>query len=217
MRITFACPDCAAAGAVDAAFAGKGVRCKHCGCRFAVPVPGQVESDVYALDESIGETGGPAASDTDLGSAFVPSRGDEANTTAAAPKPKRAARKPSTGAASRRNADSVPRPWLMWSGVAVVLILAAIALFAPQGMLISGGVMTLLGCLMVLAGYAAGAYGAFCEDLLYGILYLLIPLYTGYYIVTRWDDLWAWFTCSTAGVLLILLGVWLLETGGAGA
>jgi len=30
-----------------------------------------------------------------------------------------------------------------------------------------------------------GAYGAFSEDVIYGILYVVIPLYTGYYIVTR--------------------------------
>ena len=56
-----------------------------------------------------------------------------------------------------------------------------------------------VGGLLVPVGYFAGAYGAFCEDVLYGFLYLAIPLYAGYYLVTRWEDLWIWLTCSTRG------------------
>jgi hypothetical protein len=68
-----------------------------------------------------------------------------------------------------------------------------------------------------LLGYAAGAYGAFCEDFLYGFLYLVIPLYTAYYLVTRWEDLWRWFACSTTGVGLVLFGTQLLRWSGVGA
>ena len=74
---------------------------------------------------------------------------------------------------------------------------AAIAWFAPGGMTIVGSLLMALGSAMVLLGYAVGAYGAFCEEFLYGLLYLLVPLYTAYYLVTRWDDLWIWFSCST--------------------
>ena len=34
--------------------------------------------------------------------------------------------------------------------------------------------------------------------------------------VTRWDDLWPWFACSTAGVALISLGTEMLRWGGVG-
>src|SRR4051812_49600395 len=44
------------------------------------------------------------------------------------------------------------------------------------------------GSLMMLGGYCVGLYAAFQEDSLYGCLYLIIPLYTAYYIITRWDD-----------------------------
>ncbi len=70
---------------------------------------------------------------------------------------------------------------------------------------------------MVLVGFGAGAYGAFSEDFLYGVLYLVIPLYTAYYLVTRWDDLWVWFACSTAGVALVLLGTEMVRWAGVGA
>ena len=42
----------------------------------------------------------------------------------------------------------------------------------------------------------------------------MIPLYTAYYMVTRWDDLWVWFACSTAGVALVLLGTEMVRWGG---
>jgi hypothetical protein len=74
-----------------------------------------------------------------------------------------------------------------------------------------------IGSGMLLTGFFVGAYGAFCEDLLYGLLYLLIPLYTAYYIVTRWDDLWVWGTCSTTGVGLIIFGTELARWSGLGA
>ena len=67
---------------------------------------------------------------------------------------------------------------------------------------------------MILVGYGAGAYGAFSEDFLYGVLYLVLPLYNAYYLVTRWDDLWKWFLCSTVGVGFVAVGTRLLEWGG---
>jgi hypothetical protein len=95
-----------------------------------------------------------------------------------------------------------------------VVALAAILIFVPNGSLIAGCALMAVGSAMVLAGFAVGAYAAFCEDFLYGFLYLLIPLYTAYYMITRWDDLWFWFACSTAGVALVWLGTELARWGG---
>src|SRR5205814_432837 len=96
--------------------------------------------------------------------------------------------------------------WLVRGGVSTAVALAAIAVLAPHGTLIAGCALMAVGSAMVLLGYAVGAYAAFREDFLYGLLYLGIPLYTAYYLVTRWDDLWVWFGCSTAGVALVWLG-----------
>jgi hypothetical protein len=95
--------------------------------------------------------------------------------------------------------------------VAIVLIM----LLAPHGTWLAGCILLALGSLMIVVGYSAGAYGAFREDVIYGLLYLTIPLYTAYYMVTRWEDLWVWLTCSTAGVGLILLGTELIRWAGA--
>jgi hypothetical protein len=84
-------------------------------------------------------------------------------------------------------------------------------------MLIAACTVMGLGSVMILVGYGVGAYGAFREDSLYGFLYLLIPLYTAYYLVTRWDDLWVWFVCMTSGVGLIVLGVEMARWAGVAA
>jgi hypothetical protein len=101
--------------------------------------------------------------------------------------------------------------------IVAVLAFAAIVLFAPHGRLIVGGTKVGLGSVMVLVGYGAGAYGAFREDLLDGFLHVLVPLYTADYLVTRWEDLWVWLACSTAGVALVVLGTEMLRWDGVGA
>ncbi len=103
---------------------------------------------------------------------------------------------------------------LAWSAIVLVVVLALIALLLPQGTLIAGCVLMGIGSVMILVGFSAGAYGAFCEDFIYGVLYLVIPLYTAYYMATRWEDLWGWLICSTAGVGLILIGIEVVRWAG---
>jgi hypothetical protein len=212
MKIQFVCPSCGAAGAVDAAFAGKSARCRKCGGRFTIPMTASAAGEGYALAEPIRATAGVADSEPVEDSAFVPSPADEAATAI----PRKPKRPKTTSSARRRKADSNWPVWLMRGGGTVVVLLAVIALLVPGGLVIAGSVVTIAGLLMLVLGYGVGAYGAFREDLIYGILYVFIPLYTGYYIVTRWDDLWVWFACSTAGVVLVVVGTGLLQWGGVG-
>lgn len=200
MKTPFACPSCAGAGAVDAALVGRQVWCTHCGHHFTLAIAGAPEAEVYAMNEP---TGGPPRE-----SVFVTSRGDEP--TAAAP-PRRSERPAPRATARRREAAFPWRPWIVRGGSVAVLVLAAIALTAPRGAWVVGSLLLILGSAMVMVGYGAGAYGAFSEDFLHGCLYLAVPLYTGYYLVSRWGDLWPWFACSTAGVALVLLGTGLLQ------
>jgi hypothetical protein len=213
MKIPFACPSCAAAGSVDSAAAGKSARCKHCGQRFTIPNPDPVaaEADVLPLAEPAG--GGYAVVDPVPGSTFVPSRGDDP-TTAAPRRPKRSASRSTTRATAKRASRSAWPTRLAWLAGTLAITIAAIALLAPNGVLIAACAVIILGCALILVGYGMGAYGAFSEDFLYGFLYLVIPLYTAYYLVTRWDDLWVWFVCMTSGVGLILLGIEMARWGG---
>jgi hypothetical protein len=211
MKVEFACPSCGATGSVDAALAGRRARCKGCGHQFTIPREGEVADKSYALE-------GPAEPMADTAyaepeSAFVPTRGDAP--VEAAP---RRAKPPARRARPRRRTakEGSAWKWLIRGMIALVVGLVGVALFAPKGVILAGCSVVLLGMLMVVVGYGAGAYGAFCEDSLYGMLYLIFPLYAGYYLVTRWDDLWPWFTCSTSGVVLVMIGTGLLQWAGMG-
>src|SRR5207244_4498968 len=138
MRIPFSCPSCGAEGSVDAAFAGKSARCKHCRHHFTIPRPDEQESESYALDEPTGEAAGASVSRAPAGSVFVPSRGDNAADDAPR-KPMRTARTPA-GREPKPKAKLKPgiawRSWLVRLGVVAALVLAATALLAPNGTLI---------------------------------------------------------------------------------
>jgi transcription elongation factor Elf1 len=216
MTIRFACPNCGVTGSVDGSAAGKLAHCKYCAHRFNIPIPGaEPEPAVYSLEEPVEETGGAENPFMDpfQDSTFATARGDEP--TNAAPRWPERQGSPTTTPKSRQRASRSPWPArLALVGIALAIAIAATALFAPNGLLIAACAAIALGCVMILLGYAVGAYGAFSEDVIYGILYLVIPLYTAYYMVTRWDDLWVWFVCMTLGVGLILLGIEMARWGG---
>jgi predicted Zn finger-like uncharacterized protein len=212
MKMTFACPDCGATGSADSSLAGRQVRCKPCGTRFVVPGIAERESDDYSLEPPSRQNAEGEPPRHEPEALFVPSRGEEPTFT---PRKEKRTKSRSTSKKSRREAPAFDwRTWLIRGGIAAVIALVAVALFAPRGMVIVGCILVTLGMVMVLVGFSAGAYGAFCEDFLYLILYLFIPLYTAYYLVTRWEDLWRWCVCSTCGVGLVLIGTEILRRSG---
>ena len=98
---------------------------------------------------------------------------------------------------------------------APLVFLAALALAAalvPNGTLIAACVLAGLGGLLVLTGYSVGLWAAFHEDSLYGFFYFIFPLYSAYYILTRFEDLWPWFLAMTVGVGLVTVGGILAES-----
>jgi hypothetical protein len=200
-------------GSLDAANAGKTVRCKHCGGRSTVPAAGDPEASVYTLEEPAAAPSGETARAPAGDSTFVAARGDNALTAPMASR--HVPRAPRSGARKRR-ANFAWLYWLIGLAAVIALGLVVVSLLVPSGTLIAACVVILIGSAMLLSGYFAGAYGAFHEDFIYGVLYLLIPLYTAYYLVTRWDDLWVWCVCSTAGVGLILLGTEIARWSGVG-
>lgn len=217
MKLPFACPACGAAGSVDEAFVGRVLRCKPCQHRFAIPA--RVETTVsesYLLDNLVPSPGRAGPLDEDRGSSFVAARGEE--TSKFAPAGRKIGDRPrSTARRSRPEASEIPwGRWLIGVGAVVATVLVGIALFAPSGTIIVGSTLLFAGMAMVLVGFAAGAYGAFSEDFLYGFFYLIIPLYTAYYLVTRWEDLWRWCVCSTAGVGCVIAGTEILRRAGVG-
>jgi hypothetical protein len=215
MDVSFACPSCGVKGTTRAVHIGRSVRCKHCDYHFTIPDPEAAEPDVYALDEPGHPVENLSAPARDEGAVFVPfqDRGAADRPRKAGPK-----RKPASKARQHSLHAASDFPWLAalpWSGAALTVVLGLIALLVPHGTWLAGCVLLGLGSLMVLVGHLAGAFGAFSEDFVYGVLYLTIPLYTAYYIVTRWEDPWIWFACATAGVGLVLLGTELVRWSGA--
>jgi hypothetical protein len=191
---------------VDAVHIGKQVRCKHCGAHFAIPDPEGSQPDVYALEESSLQAPRARPKRPAEDAVFVPARTDSRSEI---DKPRRRERSVSGPTARNRRAgtsDSPWQTWLTWGCVALVLILTAVALLAPHGIWLVGCVLMAIGSVLVPVAYLAGAYGAFTEDSLYGLLYLMVPLYAGYYLITRWEDLWGWVLCASVGVGLVLLG-----------
>jgi hypothetical protein len=197
------CPACGFVGSLDASNIGKSLRCRRCGHRFVVPEAGEQEADEYMLDGPAPETFKETERRSGGDSTFVSAPVDDAMT---APKPRRKTRKAPRSSPRKRGPGFAWRNWLIGLSVVIVLALITVSFAVPSGTLIAACAVIVIGCVMLLAGFLVGAYGAFREDVLYGLLYVLIPLYTAYYLVTRWDDLWVWCACSTAGVGLILLG-----------
>ena len=161
MKIAFACPSCAATGSVDAAAAGRSARCKHCGHRFTIPGPDAAEPDVFALEgpAAAADGDGYAVMDPVQDSTFAPVRGDEP----ASPVPRRpkgSAPRSKTRTGGKRAVRSAWPVRLAWVGGAAAVAIAAVALFAPSGVLIAACAVMTIGSVLILVGFAVGAYGA---------------------------------------------------------
>ena len=170
---------------------------RYCGAYFSIPDPEASQSDVYALEELSPQAKRGTSNSPAEDAVFVPARGDA---TSAVDRPRRKERSVSgpTSRSVRSSESDFPwQTWLIWGSVALVPVLTAIAFLAPNGTWLVGCILISIGGILVPVAYFAGAYGAFNEDVLYGLLYITIPLYTAYYLVARWEDLWIWITCAT--------------------
>ena len=214
MKVRFACPSCAAAGVVDAIHIGKQVRCKHCGAHFTIPAAETDESDVYALDEPVQQPAREVHIAADQAAVFVPARGDRGTSIERPRQPRRPVSGPTPQRAAERGPEFPWQSWLIRACAALVLLLIGITFFAPHGTWLAGCTLIAIGGVLVPVAYLAGAYGAFSEDMLYGLLYIFFPVYIGYYLVTRWEDLWPWMLCATVGVGLVLIGTELIRWSG---
>ncbi len=214
MKMTFICPSCGASASMDAAHAGKQVRCKQCQYRFTLPSSDEPDDTGYTLQEPLDKVAPNLDTSVPEGPVFVPSRGDEPPAGDVRRTKKRKATRV-LRPQSQGRASGFPWPRRLAQGGALfVVILAIVALSVPNGVIIAALALLALGSVMILVSYAAGAYGAFSEDFLYGFLYVVIPFYAAYYIVSRWDDLWIWVACSTTGAVLILFGTAALRWAG---
>ena len=215
MKIEFACPECGSRFAVAPVHAGKTIACKRCGQPIAIPgapAAGPLDMAVagsYALEPANDEAP----------STFSPARAGSVPIREPMPEPAtsgpfwldspRSPRKK-----KKRGAGVLPAWWkrAAWSAGVAVVVMVLVSWLVPKGSLIVGFVLLGIGALMFFAGFFVGAFGAFSEDFVTGMLYLFIPLFTGYYIVTRWDDLKPWFITLSVGAVLAAVGGRVLES-----
>jgi hypothetical protein len=182
---------------------------------MTVPRPVEIDPDddgtPYALEEPIAE---PVAAGPTTFVRAPSDPGSESYSPRRRPRPEEAPR-------PRRDRDgpAVELPnwkWLVGVPLALLAILVPVILLVPTARTIAGMVLAIIGMGALLVGYGVGAYAAFSEEILYGFLYLFIPLYTGYYLISRLDGTWPFLVAMAGGAAFITAGIWLMA-GGLGA
>jgi hypothetical protein len=214
----FACPSCAAPGKARSDWAGRSVRCRHCKAVFVLPEPGEAAANAYELAELPDREPAPvvlASRNGAGGSTFTPSYREASLEQVPVDRFRRAPRKPSNPREDIQEWGRDARVKVLGGILVVGLVLAAASFGIPRFGGWGGLTLIVMGLLLTAIGYFVGAYAAFREDMLHGMLYLFIPIYTGYYLVTRFDDLWPFFAGSTIGFLMFVLGTKALELHGA--
>jgi hypothetical protein len=220
MKLTFSCTNCGREYSADASNAGRRARCKQCGEAMTVPA----ETDLIPLAEE------PASPDPAARSAEAPIRGPQrmgANVFVSSraegeSAPRRRKKRKNFDTDMERAGEEFRGfaarnaklgAWILAIAVVVAVALFVVARSIPNGTIVAGLSLAAIGLLMMLVGFGVGAYAAFCEDFLNGMLYLFIPIYTAYYLVSNWDEMWRWFLIMTAGAGLILMATSIMSAG----
>jgi hypothetical protein len=214
MPITFACPRCGKSYSVDPALAGRKGKCSACGRPMTIPTfyddgDDTIATEGYDLSEPVAAAVVPEEQTVFVAAGRDPDvRSD----------PRRRER-PSVGTRPGRIRPEDDEPFHVRHRAALIgaplLFLAALGLIAAivkNGTLIAACVLAGLGALLILIGYTVGLWAAFREDSLYGFFYFVFPLYTAYYILTRFEDLWPWFLAMTVGAGLVTVGATIAES-----
>jgi len=95
----------------------------------------------------------------------------------------------------------------------IVAILAIFSTFVPRMMMIVGSGIVVLGLILTVYGYLTAIYIAFTEDDLHGWLFLMIPMYAAYYLVSRWDEMKSRLVMIVIGLVLLSVGSRMIESG----
>jgi hypothetical protein len=211
MKIPVACEMCQREYEVDDRYAGKTIKCTYCQQPMTIPAAPPAATPLlvvgeYALDETHDST--PPIYRT------APDRREQDEVSGRdRVQKKKVKRSSGKGKDKRGRSENGGSPWGVLMSLAVIAVLLAIAaVFVPAVRTPVGVALALPGLLLCLYGYATGVYIAFTEDDLYGWLFLLIPCYAAYYIVTRWDDMYTRVIIVVAGLTLLAIGGRFLES-----
>ena len=217
MGVKFQCGQCGTSYEVSEKYAGKRVKCRQ--CQAAVQVPeaivelGDADMDTSVagplaglLDEEL--AGGPALPGVGSAAAGSPF-------AASGPVPRTAPAgggRRSEGGSPRRKPKrqmKVPRSAVA-VGVCVLIVLLGLAI-PPLGALV-GAVAVIGGVGLLLVGSLWCLGVPFQEDILCGLMYLFVPFYSLYYLITRWPEMRKPFLVSLAGMGMIMASPLLMTT-----
>ncbi len=212
MKISVTCEACGRRYEVEDRYAGKTIKCASCEKPMTIPAAPPATTPLlvhgeYALDESR-ESLPPTfrAAPDKRGQHHAGGSGPVKKSTV---KRSRGKSKDKRGG---RSESAVSRSVVLVGLAVIAVLLAILAVFIPGARTPVGVALALPGLLLCLYGYATGVYIAFTEDDLHGWLFLLIPFYAAYYIVSRWDDMYTRVIMVVAGLTLLAIGGRFLES-----
>jgi predicted Zn finger-like uncharacterized protein len=218
MPIDAQCGSCTAKYRVVDTAAGRRVKCRRCG--NGIDLPGQaVPADAIAVLAQLEKTAPPAAAAPDA--ALFQYRAVMSTVTApviSGPTKKHgtsikdlqvAGGKP-VGKDKRGGGGGLPGGMMIPMIVGgIVLLLAGLSFLSPIFTLALLG----FGYLLMFTGSVWGLLTAFRENSLCGTLYLVLPFYSLYYLLTRWYEMKFPFLTSLTGFAIFFLAGFL---GGLG-
>ncbi len=204
MAHTFFCKKCGKRYDVDPAMIGKRARCKACQRVFAIP---DFSSAAGRLpDQPAARPAAPVRAPYSATQNPYGMQDDDELFSSGTGK---------SFATEEPTPNRVNLEWLkpltlyaLIGGMAVWLITAALALVkVPVAAFLALGCLFIIGFGMLMIGSVVGLIVPFFENVLNGLLFLLVPFYNVYYVITRWQAMKRPF-------LLWLAGVGLLATAG---
>ena len=217
MKISVTCETCGQQYEVEDRYAGKTIKCASCEQPMRIPAAPPVSTPLlvrgeYELEESHDSEPPTFRAAPDM-------REPDQVSGSGQVKKKTVKRSGGKGKKKRggRSESADSRSGVLVSLAVIAVLSAIVAVFIPILRTPVGVALALPGLLLCLYGYATGVYIAFSEDDLHGWLFLLIPFYAAYYIVSRWDDMYTRVIMVVAGLTLLAIGGRFLESDRAKA
>ena len=102
-------------------------------------------------------------------------------------KPKKKNRKASRSDDGVRFSFTSPLVWLGFPFAATLVTMAAVFIVPVVGVILAI-IVSIIGLILIFIGGIRILIGAFQEDVVCGLLYLFVPFYSLYYLVTRWEE-----------------------------
>ncbi len=205
MTIQVTCDSCFMNYQLKDELAGRKVRCKQCQEIIEVPRPGAKRA-IRTEDPR----------DTDDGE-------DEPAEAPRAPAPGRRKKKKKKKAQSA-GSSGFRTGGLIIAGIAfacLFVLMCLVGFFVPAVQTVLGGGTALVGGGLLLVGGIGIIMAAFEEDVMCGVMYMVVPFYPLYFVITRFGDVWKMLLMQVGGTMLLVVGIMMYamsqrDAGGGG-